>query len=206
MFIYYLGHACMKICNRKYSVLFDPYEPGSVPGLPDLKAQATRVLSSHGHHDHDWIDGVEVLSPIGPAFKITEIKSYHDDRQGALRGENTIHVVEADGLRIVHMGDQGCMPTDEQFELIGQPDCIMIPVGGHYTVDAAAAKAICDRCGARVIIPMHYRGDGFGYDVIAPVSEFEKLFPKGFVREYDSDTLELTKDTPPHVAVLTSKK
>ena len=104
MTITWCGHACFLLESSCGSVVFDPYAPGKVPGwkLPALTAD--KVVCSHGHADHNWAEGVK---PTGKAFagRLTQIPSFHDDRRGALRGENLITLVEAEGLRVVHMGD-----------------------------------------------------------------------------------------------------
>ena len=53
----------------------------------------------------------------------------------------------------------------------------MIPVGGYFTIDAKQAKAIVDELKPECVIPMHYRGDNFGYEVLAPVDDFLELCP-----------------------------
>jgi L-ascorbate metabolism protein UlaG (beta-lactamase superfamily) len=168
------GHSCFLLESGEGSIVFDPYAPGSVPGweLPKLRADA--VICSHGHRDHGWREGV-TLSGGRFAGKIEQLASFHDDRRGALRGENTITLVEADGLRAVHMGDIGCPLTTEQIASLGRVDVLMIPVGGHYTVDAAQAREITKALDPAIVSPMHYRGRGFGYDVIGTVEPFLKL-------------------------------
>ncbi len=182
MKITWCGHACFLLESACGSIVFDPYAPGKVPGweLPALRADT--VVCSHGHADHNWAEGV---APTGGAFtgEILRIPSFHDDRGGALRGENTITLVEAEGLRAVHMGDIGCALTAEQIAALGRVDVLMIPVGGHYTVDAAQAREIARSLGAGIVIPMHYRGRGFGYAVTGTVEPFLKL--AGHVKEID---------------------
>ncbi len=180
MKITWYGHACFLLECGCGSIVFDPYAPGKVPGweLPALRAD--KVVCSHGHADHNWAEGV---APTGRDFtgKLVQLPSFHDDRHGALRGENTVTLVEADGIRAVHMGDIGCALTREQIDALGRVDVLMIPVGGYYTVDAAQAWEIAGALKASIVIPMHYRGRGFGYDVIGPVEPFLKL--AGNVRE-----------------------
>ena len=168
------GHSCFLLESAHGSVVFDPYAPGKVPGwtLPALEADA--VLCSHGHSDHGYAEGVK-LTGRPYAAAVTRIGSFHDDCGGALRGENTISLVEDEGIRAVHMGDVGCALTAEQIAALGRVDVLMIPVGGHYTVDAAQAWEITKALDPAIVIPMHYRGRGFGYDVIGTVEPFLKL-------------------------------
>ena len=60
-----------------------------------------------------YTDGVE-LSGIEPGFSLTQVPTYHDGKLGALRGDNLCSVVEAEGMRIAHLGDLGHQLTAEQ--------------------------------------------------------------------------------------------
>ena len=188
------GHSCFLLESGEGSIVFDPYAPGSVPGweLPKLRADA--VICSHGHRDHGWREGV-ALSGGHFTGSVEQLASFHDERRGALRGENTVTLVEADGVRAVHMGDIGCALTAEQIAALGRVDVLMIPVGGHYTVDAAGAWEITKALAPKIVIPMHYRGADFGYDVIGPVEPFLSL--AGNVKKLDgmSYTVDLS-DAP----------
>ena len=174
MKITWCGHACFLLESDCGSIVFDPYAPGKVPGwtLPALRAD--KVVCSHGHTDHNWAEGV-TLTGQPFAGEILQIPSFHDDKQGALRGENTITLVEAEGLRVVHMGDIGCALTSGQIAALGRVDVLLIPVGGHYTVDGREAWEITKALAPSIVIPMHYRGKGFGFPVIGKVDPFLKL-------------------------------
>ena len=171
------GHSCFTLETAEGSVVLDPYADGQVPGLAPLRLRADMVLCSHEHRDHNARE-VVTLTGNTPAFGVETISTFHDPENGALRGENTIHIVTAEGKRIVHMGDIGHPLSAEQARAVGTPDVLMIPVGGYYTVDAVTAKGICDALKPRTVVPMHYRGPGFGYDVIAPVTDFTALFDR----------------------------
>ena len=171
MKIEYLGHACFKITSADGSLVIDPYKDGSVDGLAPLRVAADKVICTHGHADHSGTECVE-LSGNECSMKITSISSWHDDKQGALRGPNTMYVIESEGLRVAHIGDLGCMLDDAQAEQLQDLDLLMIPVGGYFTINAEQAFEITEMLSPKCIIPMHYRGDGFGYEVLATVDEF----------------------------------
>ena len=181
--IQWLGHSCFRVECQGYAVVLDPFEPGSVPGLRDIRQTADQVLCSHQHHDHNYRAGV-ALRQDGPAnpFTITALPSFHDGCGGAKRGPNTIHLLEAQGLRVAHLGDIGAMPA---------PD----------VVEPKEAKEIVDALQARVVIPMHYRSDTFGFDVLAPVEDFLEL--DSHWMRYETDTLEIHENMRHSVAVLT---
>lgn len=200
MTLTYLGHSCFLVESHGYQILFDPYEPDSVPGYRPISAQADQVLCSHEHRDHHGVDQVTLRQGGVSPFTVETISTWHDDQQGALRGSDTIHILDDGQCRIAHLGDLGCELSDQQKGQLKNLTALMIPVGGFYTIDALQAKALIDELKPQVVIPMHYRGNGFGYDVIGTLDAFTQLCSN--VIEYPSSQLELTAETPSQVAVL----
>ncbi len=193
------GHSCFLMETEGGSIVFDPYAPGSVPGLelPPLAADLT--VCSHEHRDHFYPQGV-TLTGLDPVVGLQRMLTAHDDVGGAKRGDNVITLVDADGVRALHLGDLGHMLTDAQIKNLGRVDVLMIPVGGFFTIDARQAWELVEKLDPFVVIPMHYRGEGFGYDVIAPVEDFLALAKR--VRRFDSNVLDLNGVTEPMTAVL----
>lgn len=192
MLITWYGHSCFKVDGVQCSAVFDPYEPGYVPGftLPDISADY--CFCSHGHGDHNYKKGVHI-SDDPPAMNWFSIDTFHDEKQGSLRGTNQITVVEIDNKRIAHMGDIGHVLSEEQIDALGSIDVLLIPVGGYYTVDAPTAKNIVDEIRPKITVPMHYRGEGFGFDVIAPLEAYTSLCDDVVEingHAFDPDTIE----------------
>ena len=52
-----------------------------------------------------------------------------------------------------------------------------------------------------MIVPMHYRHGSHGYDVIATVEDFLRLYPADEVHCLDGSSFELTPDAPRGVIV-----
>lgn len=199
MEIIWHGHSCFTLEYETGSVVFDPYSDGSVPGLAPLFLHANMVLNSHKHADHN---GHEVVRTIGvKPFYFWRLPTYHDNVQGRLRGPNDIYMLEAEDMRFVHLGDLGCELNEDQIALMKDCDVLMIPVGGYYTIDAAMAHKIVDQLMPRIVIPMHYRSETFGYPVLDTVDVY--LQDCQDVVFYDTNTLIVTKDTPSQTAVLT---
>ncbi len=198
--IKWLGHSCFKITKDGFSFITDPYEPNSVPGLKDVDETANAVYCSHEHFDHNWRDGVKITENENNPFKVTEIHSFHDDCKGEKRGKNIIRIFESDGIKIVHYGDIGCGLSPEEIALLSGADAVMIPVGGFYTIDSKAARAICDVTGAKVVIPMHYKGSDFGFDVLEPLANFLDISPRWV--NMMSDSIEIGKEERNYTAVL----
>ena len=170
--IEYLGHACFLIDE---SLVIDPYKDGSVPGLEPLRVSAVKAICSHEHADHSGVECVKLVDGVCD-FEIREVASFHDDKGGTLRGLNTVFVVTSSGKeKLVHLGDLGHFPNEEQLTTISDADYLLIPVGGYYTIDAKTAVKICLACRPQVIIPMHYRTAESGYLELAMVDEFLRL-------------------------------
>lgn len=187
MQIRWLGHSSFKVTSDYSSVIFDPYENGSVPGLKDIHDSAQLVLCSHHHHDHGAVDTVEKEGGTC-TFTIDTIETYHDDQKGALRGNNTIHILSDGTYRLAHFGDLGCWLEEKQLEKLMHLDVILIPVGGYYTIDGHQAAELIKRLHPSIVIPMHYRTDTFGFDVISTPDPFLSHFDN--VQVLDTCTLE----------------
>lgn len=201
MRISWLGHACFMVEHEGYRVVLDPF--CDVPGCRDTSVEAEKVLCSHGHYDHHYTDGVTLHGGKESPFTVETVATCHDEKGGTLRGENTVHCLRAGGLSVVHLGDLGHLLSEEQAAALRGCDALLIPVGGTYTLDAAGAAAVVQKLQPRVVIPMHYRGESFGFDNIDTVEPFLAHFPAQNVRRLANDTLELTAQTPQGVTVLT---
>ena len=99
MKITYLAHSCFVVEENGYKVVFDPYEPGSVPGCKDVDLTANLVIASHGHSDHNAVNRVKVVDGEECPFAISTIESYHDESKGSKRGRNNITIC-ADRFRL----------------------------------------------------------------------------------------------------------
>ena len=189
MEIIWNGHSCFTVKTQEGSVVLDPYEDGKVPGLGPLRLEADAVLCSH-------------VSLTGKPFgvRVEAIPSWHDEVCGRKRGSNTIHVLYAEGMKLVHLGDLGTELNREQIETLAEPDILLIPIGGYYTINAAQALEIVEQLRPRVTVPMHFRRGDMGYDVIATPDEFLSRCPN--VVEYPGNTLTVDLQTPAQTAVL----
>lgn len=170
----WLGHACFLFEEDGYRLVLDPYD--AVDGYPLLQTRAHEVLCSHEHHDHNNRDAVTMLSGRTSPFTIRCISTFHDGEKGALRGKNTVHVIESGNIRVVHLGDLGHLLTAEQTAQIGRCDVILMPVGGTYTVDGDEAAAVVKQLGGGTVVPMHYRFGSVGYAQISTLDAFLRHF------------------------------
>ncbi len=89
---------------------------------------------------------------------ITGIRGKHADPFGKEFGQtNTIWLLEVDGLRIAHLGDNGPL-TEANLQELGRVDILMIPIDAkHHILKEPEIDAIRKSLRPRVLIPMHYR-------------------------------------------------
>lgn len=200
MKIIWVGHSCFKIESQGCQIVLDPYKDGSVPGLAPVREEADQVLCSHGHEDHCGVEGVSLRRGTPSPFTVETIAAWHDDREGALRGPNTIHILSDGQCRVAHLGDLGCGLDSDQKDKLRGLTALLIPVGGYYTIDAVQAKRLADELAPTVVVPMHYRREGVGYDVIGTVEEFTRLCDD--VVAYRGPELELSPEIGRQTAVL----
>jgi L-ascorbate metabolism protein UlaG (beta-lactamase superfamily) len=171
MNIFWHGQSCFEIItspskNSQIKIVIDPFSEEI--GLKVPKLEADILLITHNHPDHNNIKAV--FSTKNSLFLISgpgeyEIKnvfvqgipSWHDNSQGRERGENTIYTIEAEDLRLCHLGDLGQKElTEEQLEKIAEIDILMIPVGGVFTISAKETLKIMSQIEPKIVIPMHY--------------------------------------------------
>ena len=174
----WIGHACFRLTAKDGTVVItDPYDESV--GIEMLPLEADLITMSHEHHDHSETRMIMGSPRIArgtqeaSAGSVTAraVGSYHDGERGLRRGPNAIRIFAIDGLKVVHMGDQDCMPDDDVLAAIADADVMMIPAGGTYTVDAQGAKAIVERTRPKCVIPMHVKTKRCPYP-IAPVTPF----------------------------------
>jgi L-ascorbate metabolism protein UlaG (beta-lactamase superfamily) len=161
-------------CGQSYFIIrsgdarlaIDPHDGDSL-GLPRCEANADYILVTHDHYDHNSVETArgpktkavalsrEGSFTMGP-FSVTGFRLPHDPEGGSRYGWTTAYLVEAEGLRVMHMGDVGVGPVDYIIRPVGKVDVIMVPAGNVTTVRQAEALEWAARLGARLVLPMHY--------------------------------------------------
>ncbi|MDA0769836.1 MAG: hypothetical protein BZY79_01785 [SAR202 cluster bacterium Casp-Chloro-G4] len=197
MDITWLGHSAVRLKSSQLVLLTDPYDDTIGSAMPNVKADVVTV--SHDHPHHAYVKAVEgeprVLSGPGEyevgSFYISgmgtsrhpkppsrEAASESDDEEGKElerqdwdRQINTVFTFRGEGLTICHLGAISQALSPRQSEELSQADVLIIPVGGHSTIDVAKAAQVVSAIGPRIVIPVHFRLDGFDED-LEPVERF----------------------------------
>lgn len=164
MDIYYLGHSSFRIKGKSVTVVTDPYSASIGLRFPK-HVTADIVTISHDHADHNAVKEIDgtpfIISGPGEyevkGVGVIGIGTYHDGDKGQKRGRNTIYRIDIDDIAIVHLGDLGHELSKETLEELGSVDILLVPCGGHYTIDAEQASKVVSEIEPSVVIPMHYK-------------------------------------------------
>ena len=171
MKITYFGHSCFRFEEDGYAMVIDPFV--NVEGYKDVQTSADMVLCSHDHFDHNAVSGVKrKVSGQENPFSITMMQTFHDESLGKDRGKNIVHIINVKDKKYVHLGDLGHVLDDRQVSYIKNCYCLMVPIGGTYTVGIETAWQIIEKVNPQIVIPMHYKNGKYGFSVLENLSDF----------------------------------
>lgn len=170
----YVAHAAFRLrAPDGTELLIDPYASRVWLGYdwPE-EIEPDAILITHPHYDHDagryrempfpWSGSVPVVDEPGTHhfgdFTVTGVEGKHADPYGMEFGQlNTLMLIEAHGLRIAHLGDNGPL-TSEMVSGLGRVDVLMLPADGvDHILSKATTAEIIEQLDPSIVIPMHYR-------------------------------------------------
>lgn len=209
------GHAffTLRLANG-YVISIDPHDGLSI-GLKRVRVESDLVLVTHDHFDHNAVEVVKkpstrILKQFYGEVRVDDvvingIKTFHDKHGGARRGENAVYIVDAEGLKIAHLGDLGHVPSGEVLNKMSKIDVLMIPVGGTYTIEPDEAWSIVENLGPRIVVPMHYWVKGLRLP-LKTVDHFLKYAEKVRVDKLNTNLVSITpSNLPPETTVIVLK-
>jgi L-ascorbate metabolism protein UlaG (beta-lactamase superfamily) len=208
MRITYFGHAFFLLEGENGpAIAIDPFDASIGYSVPSVTADL--VLASHEHFDHANVGAVQgkpraIVGAAGVGrhelggAAITGVAARHyGDPALAARGDNTVYLIELDGLRVCHTGDLGHALDDPALAQLGRVDILMVPVGGFFTLDVERVDDVVNRVAPKVVIPMHYRTPAVTSDVVFRIATKDAyLRGKKNVREQPSTIAVRPEDLP----------
>lgn len=97
-----------------------------------------------GRVNHDW-----GWSKFVPAFHSSSF-------EGQYMGMPAGVIIDFDGVRIYNTGDTCVFGDMALIAELYQPEVMILPVGGHFTMDAFEAKKAIELVKPKLAIPVHY--------------------------------------------------
>ena len=137
----HLGQA-IEIAKEKDATITAAFELANY-----LKEQGCKVRSVGfgAWINYDWGRVVFV-----PAFHSSSLPD------GRYAGEAAGIIFDIDGVKIYHAGDTCLFSDMKLIKELYNPDVVMLPVGGTFTMDIEHATIAAEWLNPRVVIPMHY--------------------------------------------------
>lgn len=199
MIINYYGHACFKLKGSEGTVVTDPYQDYIGFELPNLSADIVTVSHDNpGHNNYKAISGTArrknpfIIEKAGEyqvqGVSVFGAKTYQDDHQGSVRGENFVFSILADGLRVCHLGGLAHQLEDKDITEIGLVDILFLPVGGGLSLAPKDALKVARSLEPNIVIPMLYKMDDHNDKNFADLNTLEE-----FVKVYEAEPQPIDK-------------
>ncbi len=179
MSIRYLGHCAFLFEDLTGErLLIDPFGNGDsewdrwfLRPFPSLDVDLVAV--THDHFDHNAVsalpEGTPILSGEGSRqvgqSTITGVSDIHSGSSGRDGKENVIYVVEHEGLRYCHIGNNRHDIPNEVMARLGKVDALMVTVDDScHLLTYEEVDYLVESLSPRVVIPMHYHIEGLTRD------------------------------------------
>ncbi|NQW22438.1 MAG: MBL fold metallo-hydrolase [SAR202 cluster bacterium] len=176
MDITWLGHSCFRLHDADMVVVTDPY-PSSI-GLRVDNRPASVVTVSNPHPNHSSVAGIEGEPKVFDApgeFEFNGVTARGvmcPLAEGQPREErNVAFTIEIGGINICHLGDISVPLTTRQVDELKPVDVVLVPTGGHCTLDMEQVYQILQDLDAKVVIPMHFQLPGVAVE-LDPIDAF----------------------------------
>jgi L-ascorbate metabolism protein UlaG (beta-lactamase superfamily) len=164
MQIIWYGHSCFLVkTSIGKRILIDPFNTSI--GYDNNFPKCDLITISHNHFDSSHLNkfnsNTKVINNVGffdmISFSVEGFNSFHDKYNGLKRGTNIIYTLKSDNYSICHLGHIGHIPSPLILDKLKNIDILLIPIGGHFTLDGFEAAKLCKLISPKYIIPMHYK-------------------------------------------------
>lgn len=181
-------------------IVTDPYQNSTGLRFPRT-LEAEILLQSHNDEDTNNLEAVTgnpyVINLPGE-FEVRSVFVFGISAPP----NNLIFRIEAEGMRLAHLGALDRELTDEELQKLENIDILMIPVGGGRVMDSKVATEVISQIEPRVVIPMTHAVAG-AKEKLGTVDAFCKAF--GTCRREDMNKYKVTrKDLPEDDMVIIS--
>ena len=208
----YLGHCAFLLeSGQGRRAVIDPFgNPSSdgwywfLRGFPDTPVDV--VVVTHDHFDHNNADTLSGNPTIlrGPGdfrlddLRITGFLDLHSGISGRRGMLNTMFVVEINGVRVCHIGDNRHDMPELVRDQIGDVDILMVTVDdSSHLLTSQEVDQLTARLSPSVVIPMHYYIAGLTTAKSTLVGPDGWLETQEIVRPLNTSEIPLNRTTLP---------
>ena len=199
--ITWFGHAFFQITSGSGTkIVTDPFGAMGYP-MPEVWPNVVTIGRESGNHNNAGLPkgkplilrgvkpGAEDWEEINMTFRDVLIYNVPIHQRGAGYFKGSAFVFEMDGLCVLHTGDVGEPFNDDQLQLIGHVDVLLLPIAGSYTMGPDNAKKVIEQLKPKIAVPYHYYHN---YDLL-------KRFTEGPHRAHflNTNSFSVSKDTLP---------
>ena len=176
MDITWLGHSCFRLHDADMTVVTDPYPAAVGLRVDNRPAEIVTVSNPHPNHNNAGsIEGAPKVfnSPGEYEFNgVTARGVMTPLAEGQDREErNVAFTIEIGDINICHLGDLSMPLTTRIVDELKPVDVVLVPTGGHCTLDMDQVYQTLQDLDAKIVIPMHYKTDGITAEV-DPIDNF----------------------------------
>ena len=176
MDITWLGHSCFRLHDADMVVVTDPYPTSVGLRIDNRPASVVTVSNSHPNHNHaESIEGdPKVFSNPGEyeynGVTARGVMTPLADGQPQ-EERNVAFSIEIGAINVCHLGDISMPMTTRMIDELKPVDVVLVPTGGHCTLDMDQIYQTLQDLDAKIVIPMHYKTEGINVDV-DPIDNF----------------------------------
>jgi L-ascorbate metabolism protein UlaG (beta-lactamase superfamily) len=204
--IKWFGHSFFQITSSGGTkIITDPFGAMGFP-MPEVRPNVVTIGRDHGNHNNAGLakgspivlrgikEGSSEWNDINLTFRDVLIYNVpvhqrgYPGYQGSMKG--SAFVFEVDGLCILHSGDISEPFNEDQLQLIGHVDVLLVVIGGTFTAGPDEAKQIIQQLKPKVVVPMH-----FWYRMNIVERFTEGPYPARFI---EGNAFSVSKDTLPN--------
>jgi L-ascorbate metabolism protein UlaG (beta-lactamase superfamily) len=190
MEVQFYGANCIKIVNRKVSVVID--DNLKALGAKPVATAKDIVLSTTSNIELPKDAHFGINSP--GEYEVSDVSisgipaPSHLDDPSEKKNSATMYRIIIDGVRFAVVGHVHPNLTDTQLEALGTIDILCIPVGGNgFTLDGVGAQKIIKEIEPRIVIPTHFEDASLSFEVPqAPLDEAVKSLGMEIAETVDS--------------------
>lgn len=158
-----LGHSSLLIKGDDKSILLNPFKAvGCAEGLRESKLQVDIILASseladEGSRISEGIFFVQPGSYLVNGFTFEGFSLPHDRLGGRRYGTSTLWTWNLGGFSFAHLGGAAAPLSFENKLLLGNPDVLIIAVGGGAKVyNGQEAANVVKALKPKIVIPVQY--------------------------------------------------